>query len=90
MDNNRVGLIDVNNRVREEFEISEGFNHPASTTEIFNTTQVPYIRAAIEGVNVSVFLYGASGSGKEHTMIGNSNADAGLIDLISDNVFNIL
>jgi len=47
------------------------------------------VRALIEGVNVSVFLYGSTGSGKMHTMEG-KGADSGLVQLISDNVFNVL
>lgn len=43
----------------------------------------------MEGVNVSVFLYGATGSGKAHTMEG-KGADAGIVPLFSDNLFNVL
>ena len=32
---NRIGLIDANNRVREEYEVSQAFNDESST-DIFN------------------------------------------------------
>jgi len=57
--------------------------------KIFDTTFPPYIRALVEGVNVSVFSFGATGSGKTHCMEG-SRTDPGLVSLISDNVFNVL
>ncbi|CDW90229.1 kinesin-like protein [Stylonychia lemnae] len=49
----------------------------------------PYLRALTEGVNVSVFMFGATGSGKTHCMEGNKS-DPGLISLLADNLFNIL
>ena len=45
----------------------------------------------MEGVNVSVFLYGSSDSGKAHTMEGGrGGADPGIVPLLADNLFNIL
>ena len=38
---------------------------------------------------MSIFLFGATGSGKAHTMEG-KGADIGLVPLLSDNLFNIL
>ena len=86
---NRVGLVDANGRLGEEFEVSEVFGQSATTTMIFNQSLPAYVRAMIEGVNVSVFLYGATGSGKTHTMEG-KGADTGIVQLISDNLFNVL
>jgi hypothetical protein len=89
IDDNRVGLKGTNGQVREEFEVSEAFNEDATTTTIFNSCFPAYLRAVVEGVNISVFLYGSSGSGKEHTMDG-KGADTGLVTLLSENLFNIL
>ena len=38
---------------------------------------------------MSVFSFGATGSGKTHAMEG-SKTDPGLVSLISDNIFNVL
>ena len=89
IEDNRVGLKGTNGQVREEFEVSEAFNEDATTTTIFNSCFPAYLRAVVEGVNISVFLYGSSGSGKEHTMDG-KGADTGLVTLLSENLFNIL
>ena len=84
-----MGLIDANNRVRDEFDVSEVYSQDAATTTLFNQSFPAYLRAIVEGVNVSVFLYGATGSGKSHTMEG-KGADVGLVPLMSDNLFNVL
>jgi len=47
------------------------------------------LRALTEGVNVSVFMFGATGSGKTHCLEGNKG-EPGLATLLSDNLFNIL
>ena len=86
---NRVGLVDANNRVRDEYDVSEVYSQDAATTTIFNQSFPASLRAIVEGVNVSVFLYGATGSGKAHTMEG-KGADAGIVPLFSDNLFNVL
>ena len=84
-----MGLIDANNRVRDEFDVSEVYSQDAATTTLFKQSFPAYLRAIVEGVNVSVFLYGTTGSGKSHTMEG-KGADVGLVPLISDNLFNVL
>ena len=85
----RVGILDANNRVRDEYETSEVFNEEASNSAIFNRCFPPYLRALVEGVNVSVFMYGATGTGKSHTAEG-QGADTGFVTLIADNLFNVL
>jgi hypothetical protein len=47
------------------------------------------LRALTEGVNVSVFLFGATGSGKTHSLEG-SNTEPGLANLFADSLFNLL
>lgn len=47
------------------------------------------MRALTEGVNVSVLMYGSTGSGKTHCMEGNKS-DPGVVSLLADNLFNIL
>ena len=41
------------------------------------------------GVNMSVFLYGSTGSGKSHTMEG-KNAELGIVSLISHQAMSLL
>jgi hypothetical protein len=57
--------------------------------KIFDTSFGSYLRALSEGVNVSIFAFGATGSGKTHALEGNQTGP-GLVSLIADNVFNIM
>ena len=47
------------------------------------------MRAVLEGVNVSIFNYGATGSGKTHTMEG-KNDEKGLVYLVTQQIFKML
>lgn len=52
------------------------FDEQASQRDIFEKTAKAYINRLVEGQNVTVFAYGATGAGKTHTMLGNTRADA--------------
>lgn len=89
IDGNRVSILDVNNRVKEEFDCNEIYSPDQTMAKMFDTSFPPYLRAFTEGVNVSVFTFGATGSGKTHDLEGNQT-DPGLVSLFADNMFNIL
>ena len=86
---NRIGVMGVNNRVEEEYDVREVYAPNTSTSVLFNESFPVYIRAAVEGVNISIFMYGSTGSGKTHTLEG-KNGDDGLVNLVSESLFNIL
>ncbi len=44
------------------------------------------IPGVLHGLNATVFVYGATGSGKTHTMVG-SSADPGLMILSMNDIF---
>jgi len=46
------------------------FNETSTNLEVYEKTTEPLIDYVLDGVNASVFAYGATGSGKTHTMIG--------------------
>ena len=89
IDGNQISIVDVNNRVKESFDCNEIYTPDQTMAKIFDTSFPPYLRALSEGVNISVFTFGASGSGKTHALEGNQT-DPGIVSLIADNVFNIL
>jgi hypothetical protein len=70
-------LTDTNGRIREEYNVSEVFTPEATNSTIFNMMFPSYLRALVQGVNISLFEYGSTGSGKTHTMNGNIQ-DSGL------------
>lgn len=55
------------------------------------------MRQLIDGYNVTVFAYGATGAGKTHTMMGNTrfddasiNAEAGIIPNALQDIFRLI
>lgn len=80
-----------------EYGFDVAFDHDSSQTEVYAQTAKPYISSVIEGYNVTVFAYGATGAGKTHTMMGNTrqdesinNSDAGIIPNALVDIFDIL
>lgn len=53
------------------FKFDRVFNEYATNRDVFNVTTKDLIDPLLEGCNCTVFAYGATGSGKTHTVIGN-------------------
>ena len=54
-----------------EFSFDRVFDEYATNRDVFNVTTKHLIDPLLEGCNCTVFAYGATGSGKTHTIIGN-------------------
>ncbi|GKD11474.1 kinesin-like protein KIN-7D, mitochondrial, partial [Tanacetum coccineum] len=65
------------------------FGEYSETQEVYDVAAGPVIRAAMEGINGTVFAYGVTSSGKTHTMHGDHNAP-GIIPLAIKDVFSII
>ncbi|KAE8703149.1 Kinesin-related protein 11 [Hibiscus syriacus] len=65
------------------------FGSHASSQEVYEVAARPVVKAAMEGVNGTVFAYGVTSSGKTHTMHGDQNAP-GIIPLAIKDVFSII
>ncbi|KAL3539016.1 hypothetical protein ACH5RR_002382 [Cinchona calisaya] len=65
------------------------FGPNTSTPEVYEVAGRPVIKAAMEGVNGTVFAYGVTSSGKTHTMHGDQNSP-GIIPLAIKDVFSII
>lgn len=58
------------------------------TTDRRSTTVSPHMKALFQGLDVTIFAYGVTGTGKTHTMRGGLKlADRGLIPRLLSNVF---
>ncbi|XP_003387534.1 PREDICTED: kinesin-like protein KIF18A [Amphimedon queenslandica] len=53
------------------FAFDRIFDETSSQQEVFETTTKPILDGLLDGVNCSVFAYGATGAGKTYTMLGN-------------------
>ncbi|KAG7010897.1 Kinesin-like protein KIN-7D, mitochondrial [Cucurbita argyrosperma subsp. argyrosperma] len=65
------------------------FGSQTSTSEVYEVAAKPVIKAAMEGVNGTVFAYGVTSSGKTHTMHGDQSSP-GIIPLAIRDVFSII
>ncbi|XP_008461002.2 kinesin-like protein KIN-7D, mitochondrial [Cucumis melo] len=65
------------------------FGSQTSTPEVYEVAAKPVIKAAMEGVNGTVFAYGVTSSGKTHTMHGDQSSP-GIIPLAIRDVFSII
>lgn len=62
----------------------------ATQTEVYEGTARELIESVMSGFNATVFAYGATGSGKTHTMIGNSEAGPGVMVLTIRDMFSAI
>ncbi|KAF3435772.1 hypothetical protein FNV43_RR22864 [Rhamnella rubrinervis] len=65
------------------------FGPHTASHEVYEVAAKPVVKAAMEGVNGTVFAYGVTSSGKTHTMHGDQNSP-GIIPLAIKDVFSII
>jgi centromeric protein E len=65
------------------------FGPQSTTPEVYDVAAKPVVKAAMEGVNGTVFAYGVTSSGKTHTMHGDQDFP-GIIPLAIKDVFSII
>ena len=58
------------------FAFDAVFDEYASQTDVYNKSAKPYVVKAVQGENVTIFAYGATGAGKTHTMFGSTRFDS--------------
>ncbi|MED6179696.1 Kinesin-like protein KIN-7D, mitochondrial [Stylosanthes scabra] len=65
------------------------FGPHTNSEEVYEVAAKPVVKAAMEGVNGTVFAYGVTSSGKTHTMHGDQNSP-GIIPLAIKDVFSMI
>uniref|UniRef100_A0A0R0HAG1 Kinesin motor domain-containing protein n=1 Tax=Glycine max TaxID=3847 RepID=A0A0R0HAG1_SOYBN len=65
------------------------FGPHTNSDEVYEVAAKPVVKAAMEGVNGTVFAYGVTSSGKTHTMHGDQYSP-GIIPLAIKDVFSII
>lgn len=80
-----------------EYGFDAAFNESASQYDVYSKTAKPFLDYLLDGINVTVFAYGATGAGKTHTLMGNArcdaasaHADAGIIPNAICDLFRII
>ncbi|XP_050073738.1 kinesin-like protein KIF18A [Anopheles maculipalpis] len=66
---------DITKRVKKKLtmEYDDVFDNTATNNDIFEVCMKPLVQSVMNGYNCSVFVYGATGAGKTHTMLGNTD-----------------
>ena len=77
----------LNVRTKEMFSFDSVFGEGVNTHEIFEKQVKELVTTAMEGINVTVFAYGQTSSGKTFTMRG-VDKQPGLIPLSISQVFD--
>ncbi|QCE16851.1 centromeric protein E [Vigna unguiculata] len=81
--------------VRNEYNLATAyafdrvFGPHTNSDEVYEVAAKPVVKAAMEGVNGTVFAYGVTSSGKTHTMHGDQNSP-GIIPLAIKDVFSMI
>lgn len=66
--------------------IDHVFDQQSSNEDVYKGVVKPTIKAALEGMNVTIFAYGQTSSGKTYTMMGNETTP-GIIQHFVNDIF---
>ncbi|KAK9804474.1 hypothetical protein WJX73_006365 [Symbiochloris irregularis] len=80
--------MDTRQRERR-YAFDYAFDSDASNKGVYQHTVQALVPGVLKGLNGTVFAYGATGSGKTHTMVGDAN-DPGLMVLSMNDVFELM
>ncbi|KAK3899947.1 kinesin-like protein KIF22 [Staphylotrichum tortipilum] len=70
------------------FAFNSVYDQSTSQEELFTAEVAPHIKALFQGLDVTIFAYGVTGTGKTHTMRGGLRlAERGVIPRLLSNVF---
>eukprot|EP01031_Cornospumella_fuschlensis_P022261 gene22261-27223_t len=91
------GYLKSQQPIVNEYAFDEVFDNEVDQVTVYNRTAKSFIPHLLDGHNVTVFAYGATGAGKTHTMLGNTradsaaaNAEAGIIPNSVKDLFSLL
>ncbi|GIL46590.1 hypothetical protein Vafri_3551 [Volvox africanus] len=86
-DENKDYLDQVQNRTKEKrYTFDIAFGTSCTNRDVYNGTVRDLIGGVLQGINTTVFAYGATGSGKTYTMVGTPQ-DPGLMVLCLEKIF---
>jgi hypothetical protein len=85
----KIALLDVNNRVREEFSCKEILDTSTHMQNFFQSSCLSFVNSLIQGVNVSVIGFGTTGSGKTFNIEG-SDSYPGFVHCFAESIFTAL
>jgi hypothetical protein len=84
IENDKIKIISSQKQKEIEFEFDFIFSEEITQKEIYEYTTEKLINKVMEGFNATVFAFGATGSGKTYTMVGNNKESGIMIRSIND------
>lgn len=60
------------------------FGENSTQEEVYNVTARPLVKDILDGINATVFAYGATGAGKTHTMVGDPQQPGIMVRALND------
>ncbi|GAB1286662.1 Kinesin-like protein KIF18A [Apodemus speciosus] len=87
----KTANFDITKRQNKDlkFVFDAVFDETSTQMEVFEHTTKPILHSFLNGYNCTVFAYGATGSGKTHTMLG-SAAEPGVMYLTMVDLFKCM
>ncbi|TPP53013.1 Kinesin motor domain family protein [Leishmania donovani] len=70
-----------------QFSVDQVFNTHASQIEVYEQSCKRIVEGIFHGINGSILAYGATGSGKTHTMFGSTMSAAGIVYQAVQDIF---
>ncbi|KAH9905692.1 kinesin-II 95 kDa subunit [Xylariomycetidae sp. FL2044] len=86
---NVVKIPNPKNEAEEfSFTFNSVYDQPTTQEELFNAEVSPHVKSLFQGLDVTIFAYGVTGTGKTHTMRGGMKlAERGVIPRLLSGVF---
>lgn len=87
----KVKHRDISRRVNKKLtmDFDHVFDSEAQNVDVYEGCLQTLIKSVMDGYNCSIFVYGATGAGKTHTMLGNEE-EAGVVFLTVRELFNTM
>ena len=86
---NQGNTLEIIKSTQTKFEFDYAFDEETQQEDIYHFTTENLIESVMEGYNGTVFAYGATGSGKTYTMVGD-NLNHGIMIRALNDLFNAL
>ena len=86
---NKDNALEIIQSKQTKFEFDYAFDEYTQQEDIYHFTTENLIESVMEGYNGTVFAYGATGSGKTYTMVGDKSNHGIMIRALND-LFNAL
>ena len=86
---NKEKNITITKTKQNKFAFDFAFQEKTNQEEIYHYTTETLLQSVFDGFNSTVFVYGATGSGKTYTMVGNGENPGLMVRTISD-LFNMI